>query len=255
MSEQLNFHTFIAQHPAKSLHGVPFGMNMRTEEVFNFPLQAHSALIGEPGSGKTEAQRLIIRQLIPSVHEGLVRIFALDPKGTAFEPEEAAGVLAARATTTKEVVDVISKVAAGIDKAASELPAGLGDPCETSNVLVIDDYGLVMRALENEPETIARLEMLFNLGRPLGVRVIASIQSGEKQTMYRLLDNVSTVALFGQNSAYLNDRGLGVGATERGDDSRDLMGVRGFCFINTGTEVSIVGIGSTAELDSFYAAL
>jgi DNA segregation ATPase FtsK/SpoIIIE, S-DNA-T family len=184
---------------------------------------SHVFIAGVTGAGKGSVLWSLIRGLGPAVRDGLVQLWALDPKGGM---ELAAGAPlfarfaydspAAMATVLEEAVEVMQARAARL-RGVTRLHAPTTD--EPLIVVVVDELAsLTAYATRDERTKInTALAKLISKGRAVGVVMLGALQDPRKETVpfRNLIPTRIALALIEANET---DLVLGQGARDRGAD-------------------------------------
>jgi S-DNA-T family DNA segregation ATPase FtsK/SpoIIIE len=152
-------------------------------------LGSHALIAGTTGAGKGSVLWSLIRSLGPAVRDGLVRVWALDPKGgmeLAFgEP------LFARFAydTPADLAAVLEDAARVMDDRAGRLRGvtRVHQPTveEPLIVVVVDELASLSAyaSREDRARINAALPRLISKGRAVGVSVVAALQDPRKETI------------------------------------------------------------------------
>jgi S-DNA-T family DNA segregation ATPase FtsK/SpoIIIE len=184
---------------------------------------SHTLIAGVTGAGKGSVLQSLIRALGPGIRSGLVRLWALDPKGGM---ELAAGAPLFERFAHRSAVEfatVLEHAVALMDARASRLMGVTREHTPTVDepviVVLIDELAsLTAYAGRDERNRInAALAHLISRGRAVGVVVVAALQDPRKETIpfRNLIPNRIALALVEPEET---DLVLGRGARDRGAD-------------------------------------
>jgi DNA segregation ATPase FtsK/SpoIIIE, S-DNA-T family len=205
------------------LGAVPIG---RREDggPWTVPLQgSHTLIVGATGAGKGSVQQSIIRGLAPAIRDGLVKLWALDPKGGM---ELAAGrPLFARFAhrTAAEFAGLLEDAVAVMDERAGRLMGITREHTPTVAepliVVLVDELAaLTAYAARDERNRInAALAQLISRGRAVGVVIVAALQDPRKEIIpfRNLIPTRIALSLVEPDET---DLVLGKGARDKGAD-------------------------------------
>jgi S-DNA-T family DNA segregation ATPase FtsK/SpoIIIE len=154
-------------------------------------LGLHWLVAGATGSGKGSIIASLLRALGPAIRDGLVQVWALDPKG-GMELSPAAGLFARFAyASPAAMVRLLEDAVAFMRERAERLRAAgqrvhtptVGDPLV---VVLVDELAAVTayvgdRDLKKRAD--AALQLLLSQGRAAGVLVVAALQDPGKDVL------------------------------------------------------------------------
>jgi DNA segregation ATPase FtsK/SpoIIIE, S-DNA-T family len=208
-----------------NLLAIPIGRKEDGERMTLKILGNHTLMIGRSGSGKSGTLWMIIHGLATMVRDGLVQIWAIDPKGgmelgigrgmfTKFadsDPyktvqmlQEAVGLMRARQKKFKD------------DRKRKIHSPTLDDPVI---VIIIDEILSLMSAMQTDTDMAKdiykNLWLLLTQGRAVGIVVIAAAQNPRKDLLM-IRDEFGRRICFAVNDEQHPDMALGEGARQRG---------------------------------------
>ncbi|MEV0626795.1 FtsK/SpoIIIE domain-containing protein [Nonomuraea wenchangensis] len=181
----------------------------------------HVLVAGATGAGKGSILWSAIRGLLPAAAEGLVELWALDPK--LMELSYGRALFGSRyAATPEECADLLDQVVAVMQKRAARF-AGLQrshtPTVEDPFVLVVVDEVAFLTAYQTDRQLRQRisaaLATLTTQGRAVGVGVLAALQDPRKEVMNIRNLFPDKIALRLDESEQV-DMVLGDGARDRG---------------------------------------
>jgi S-DNA-T family DNA segregation ATPase FtsK/SpoIIIE len=204
------------------LGGLPIG---RCEDgsVWRLPLLgSHVLLGGATGSGKSSVLWSLLRALAPAIRDGLVCVWAVDPKG-GMELAPGAGLFsrvadddpADMALLLEDAVELMRERARRLKGHTRRHSPSMGEPL----VLVVVDELAALIAYATDRDVRRRagqaLSMLLTQGRAVGVLVIAAVQDPRKEILpFRDLFPTRVALRLVEDLAV--DMVLGRGARDRG---------------------------------------
>ncbi|HZM76713.1 MAG TPA: FtsK/SpoIIIE domain-containing protein [Candidatus Limnocylindrales bacterium] len=153
-------------------------------------LTTHVLIAGASGAGKGAVLWAIVSALAAGIRDGMVRIYAFDPKGGVEldpgrplfhrfyfgEPEEMAGAL-------EELVKVMKQRQATLRGHGRTHMATVNDP---TIVILIDEFGALTSYLTDKrlKERInSTMSLILSQGRAVGVHVVAALQDPRKEIL------------------------------------------------------------------------
>lgn len=231
---------WLDENPPSSPYSLPLAVT-QSGKAYTFNLH-HSLCGGASGSGKGSFFQTIIYQQARFVREGIVELWALDPKWSEFKLYH------------KHWSQLFKRISVGIDEDAmrshaeliSDLKAIIAQRIAQDNtsieegkvedgrdfdaskenpviILFIDEYPTLYNGLNllgrdgKKPQ--AELDQIVSTGRSLGIYVVTATQKFDKTILEALRDNIANFYLLRQTSQYFNDLFLGDGAKAAGYDS------------------------------------
>jgi DNA segregation ATPase FtsK/SpoIIIE, S-DNA-T family len=205
------------------LAAVPIGRR-EDGQPWTVPVRgSHTLIAGATGAGKGSVLQSMIRGLAPTIRDGLVKLWALDPKGGM---ELAAGRplfdrFAHR--TAAEFAGLLEEAVAVMDDRAARLMGITREHTPTTDepliVVLVDELAaLTAYAARDERNRInAALAQLISRGRAVGVVIVAALQDSRKEIIpfRNLIPTRIALSLVEPDET---DLVLGKGARDKGAD-------------------------------------
>jgi S-DNA-T family DNA segregation ATPase FtsK/SpoIIIE len=197
---------------------------------------SHTLVAGSTGAGKGSVLWSLIRSLGPSVRDGLVQLWVLDPKG-GMELAAGAPMFDRFAYDTAAMAQVLEDAVTVMQRRAGRLRGmtRLHEPStvEPLIVVIVDELASLTAYAEREHRRRvgAALSLLLSQGRAVGVVVVAALQDPRKEVL-PFRDLFPTRIALALVEAEQTDLVLGRGARARGADcSRISLTTPGIGFV------------------------
>lgn len=207
---------FFKENPAKTPYSLPLAVQ---ENGKPWCLSLHHTLIyGMTGAGKGGPIQGAIRQLTPFVHEGIVKLYGIDPKGPELGAYAKKGVkmferisIGLAEENIRQHVKTINQIASIIASRGNNIEPDFTEGAENLNrdipatkktpwiVVFIDEYLTLVKGLkklgkEGAP-ALATLDQILATGRSFGVYVILATQVATKEVFGDVRDNIPTTVV------------------------------------------------------------
>lgn len=200
-------------------HALPIGEDELGGEVLLDLLGQHLLVYGQMGAGKAGGLWNVLRAMGPGIREGLVDIFAIDPKQVELEP--ARPVFRRLVTEQDDFLPVVVEFRDRMKQRKEKLQAEgkRKVPGVTAEyplqVLAIDEMAMVL-ALSSDAREINKVLMeVMTQGRALGFVVMGYIQAAEKDILTLRDFFTRRICLSASSDTHVN-MVLGDGMRERG---------------------------------------
>lgn len=212
---------FFEDNPAKSPLSLPMAMTA-SRKVWCLPTH-HTFIYGTTGSGKSGPLLAMVKQLVPFIGNGTVKLYGIDPKRMDLAQFADTNLFEEVAFTAPEAIDVICEVYAAMNKRIdSGVKSGKPTTSLPMTVLMVDELFTLKKRLYRSKEgkaAWAYLEEVMAMGRSEHFYIVAASQLADKANLEDMRGNFQNLIVLRQESAYLNDLFLGDKAAERGFNS------------------------------------
>lgn len=184
-------------------------------------LGSHLLIAGSTGAGKGSVLWSLIRSMTPLIREGLVEVWALDPKG-GMELSFGAPLFSRFETAPAEMVEALESAASTMQERAQRLRGKTRQHVPTREepfiVVVVDELASLTAYVSDrdlKKRAHSSLQLLLSQGRAVGVSVIGALQDPSKEvTPFRDLIPTRIALRLAEDEQI--DMVLGAGARKRG---------------------------------------
>lgn len=184
----------------------------------------HSLIVGQTGAGKGSVIWAILGGLIPAARLGLVKMYAIDPKGAEAIGDDGKplGMFTQVATQAEEWAVMLDDLVNDMNRRKGK---GRKQPVTRENplvVLLIDEMSALTK-LDKEPQrraqTATDLLTILSQGRSMNFLVVGAVQAPQKEMVGPQRDFMPMRVALRTGTASETDLVLGDGALERGADA------------------------------------
>ena len=184
-------------------------------------LGSHLLIAGSTGAGKGSVLWSLIRSMTPLIRDGLVEVWALDPKG-GMELSFGAPLFSRFETAPAEMVEALEAAATTMQERAIRLRGTTRQHVPTRDepfiVVVVDELASLTAYVTDrdlKKRAHASLQLILSQGRAVGVSVVGALQDPSKEvTPFRDLIPTRIALRLAEDEQI--DMVLGAGARKRG---------------------------------------
>lgn len=210
-----------AMAPEKSWQSFPVAVREDGEPVVYTLF--HTLVVGQTGAGKGSVLWGIMSGLMPAMREGLVEIYAIDPKNAeAKDPvtNQPSGIFKQVATTPEQWDPMLEELVAKLKARQATSGRSFSPTKENPLVILLVDELSALAVLDIDAKRAKRVEqnqlVILSQGRSDGFLQIAAVQSPQKQMIGNTRQFYAMRVALRTETPIETDLALGDGAVEAG---------------------------------------